>query len=887
MMVPENECRFFHSQQRGVMDRDRWTTIKRIFGEAIEVSPSERCDCVRRLGGDDEVLIEEVLSLIRSSESSGGFLDTPASPLPGGSKPDLEGATISNYFIHRRLGQGGMGAVYLASRKDGVHEQKVALKVLQNHYQPSMLQRFHQERRILAQLEHPGIARLLDGGDLSNGHPFYVMEYVEGVAIDEYCRYNGLDVSQILGLFMDVCHAVHYAHQNLIVHRDIKPGNILVTNKGQIKLLDFGIAKLLTTDNPESVSDATVMQQSMVTPSYASPEQVMLKPAGTSSDIYSLGVLLYRLLTEQLPYQLEDEAPHTLTHAICTQEPKAPSEIAGGKRRLLKGDLDNIVLMALRKEASRRYASAEAFAEDIGNYLNDYPVNATPDNLSYQIRKFVRRNMVGVLAAGIVSLLILGFAVHIYLQNDKIRLQAELTETERDAALKAQALAEQEKATAEAAVRFMQEMFTSVDPGKTKGKEVTAREILENASIKLRKEGVLKDQPQVKSTLHHTLGLTYMQLGDYPLAELHQKSALKLRREVLGDDDPETLRAMNLLGILYFRQGRLRETEKLWTEALQTRRRVLGAEAHRTLSSMSNLAILYIRMNKSALAEDMLQRTLEIERRVLGKTHPETLTTQNNLAGFLNERGRYRASEELHRATLQARMESLGADHPDTLQSEYNIGLLLMDQNRYQQAVDQFRKTLADRQKVLGATHPKTVRTRLMMAQALEKTGAYSEAKSHFEQSLEVLSRRSSASDEDLARTELYYGLMLQEQAQGDKYRAESLIRSAWNRSHEEGEPHPLATESALGMARLALAWDQPGKALKLIVDAETISLKEHGLEYPDTLAARRMRIETLLLLGKKDRILPLAEEWLDASISFYGKDHPNTKYAREIRYAL
>ncbi|BAO44069.1 serine/threonine-protein kinase [Thiolapillus brandeum] len=869
------------------MDKEQWEKIKRIFSEASDLPVPEREACVRRLADHDEGLIDEVMNLLQADGSSACFLDVPTSPLSAGSGNGLEGRSVGSYLVHHRLGQGGMGVVYLASRDDGVHEQRVALKVLLDHYEPVMRQRFHQERRILAQLDHPGIARLLDGGDLPDGHPFYVMDYVEGLALDEYCRSRKLGVHQILGLFMDVCRAIHYAHQNLIVHRDIKPGNILVTRKGEVKLLDFGIAKLLNADSPASVSDATILQQSMVTPSYASPEQVMGKTVGTSSDIYSLGVLLYQLLTGRLPYDLDDEAPHTLTHAICTQEPKPPSAVSQGDPKALRGDLDNMVLMALRKEPSRRYASAEAFAEDLGNYLNNYPVAATPDSLGYQFRKFVRRNTGGVLVAGIFSLLMLGFGVHIYQQNNKIRLQAALTKMERDAALRAKALAETEKATAEAAVKFMQEMFTSVDPGKSKGREVTAREILSKASDKLRKEKTLGNQPQVKAMLHHTLGLTYMQLGDYPLAELHQKSALELRREVLGNDDPETLRAMNLLGILYFRQGKLAKTEELWTEALNTRREVLGPEAHRTLSSMSNLAILYIRMNQFAAAEDMLKRTLEIERRTLGAAHAETLITQNNLAGFLNERGRYEESEKLHRATLNARIGSLGRNHPDTLQSQYNIGLLLMDQNKYPLAVKQFRKTLSGRQKVLGPTHPKTLRTLLMLAQALARAGNVAEARPRFEQSLELLSQQTSANTEDLVRAELYYGLLLLEPGQDAGDRAATLIQSAWQGSHEKDQAHPLAIEASLGMAQLALSRDDLRQALKITVEAETASNRDHGMEYPDTLAARKMRVEILLLMGRKDEAHPLADEWLAASTAFFGRDHPETEYARKVRHVF
>jgi serine/threonine protein kinase len=429
------------------MNADGWERLKQVFQEALQQPPAARASFLDTACGDDASLRREVESLLGAHEGAGPFLETPSQAMTEEALADpLLGRRIGSYRVLAEIGRGGMGAVYRAVRDDDVFHKEVAVKVLQSGLgSDSHRERFRQERQILASLDHPHIARLLDGGATADGRPYLVMELVVGDPIDAHCRRSGMPVRQRLELFRLVCGAVHYAHQNLVVHRDIKPGNVLVTGEGAPKLLDFGIAKLL----PQPGEDATVTQFQALTPLYASPEQLRGDTITTASDVYSLGVLLYELLTGRRPFELEGQRPDELVQAISEREPQRPSDAAAwatslattaddwsgtrnrvggattrpqssrepGSRlaRELRGDLDLIVMKALRKEPARRYGSPLELDEDLRRYLQGLPIGARPETLSYRAHKFVSRHRAGVgaaalllaiLAAGVVATLV-------------------------------------------------------------------------------------------------------------------------------------------------------------------------------------------------------------------------------------------------------------------------------------------------------------------------------------------------------------------------------------------------------------------------------------------------------------------------------------------------
>ncbi len=411
-------------------DFDRWQKLKDIFTEAIELAPESRHVYLSQLRINDKTLSDELAELIASEEESEEFLKKPFEinfDLP--SVQNYIGARIGNYKITREIGRGGMGAVFEATRQDDEFEQKVAVKLTDNSFlSDEFRRRFNNERQILAALEHPNIVRLFDGGILPNQTPYFVMEYVEGVSLKNYCRENAIDLEEKLDLFLQVCAAVTYAHQKLIVHRDLKPSNILVTENGQVKLLDFGIAKTL--DKAAQTQTANAPH----TPAYASPEQIKGESSSTLSDVYSLGIILYELLTEKSPAQIYQTSEFGLPQAICETNPKSPSaEMQKEKTKSknpkpLKGDLDNIVLKALRKEKEQRYASVERFADDIGNYLNGLPVQAHPQSFVYRASKFIKRNRLTVSLAAMAILLIISGVVAALWQSFEARKQQQIAE---------------------------------------------------------------------------------------------------------------------------------------------------------------------------------------------------------------------------------------------------------------------------------------------------------------------------------------------------------------------------------------------------------------------------------------------------------------------------
>ena len=412
------------------MDQARWQKIDGILKSALELPAAECSAFLEQACAGDESLRHEVERLIKSDAEASSFLDTPvfedaAGLLKEKEALSLAGQSIGPYKIIREIGHGGMGTVYLAMRSDDHYSKQVAIKLIGRGMDTrEILSRFRHERQILANLEHPNIARLLDGGTARDGLPYFVMEYIEGQPIDQYCDAKKLPVTERLKLFRTVCAAVHYAHQNLVIHRDIKPGNILVTAEGTSKLLDFGIAKLLNTELTEQTIPMTAAAMRPMTPDYASPEQVRGQQITTASDIYSLGVLLYELLTGQRPYHLKSTSPQEIERIICEQEPERPSDLieeagltieAKKKRaqsdflnpKLLRGDLDNIVLKAMRKEPGRRYTSAEQFSEDLRRHLEGLPVIARKDTFKYRAGKFVKRHKSGVVAAALIALALL------------------------------------------------------------------------------------------------------------------------------------------------------------------------------------------------------------------------------------------------------------------------------------------------------------------------------------------------------------------------------------------------------------------------------------------------------------------------------------------------
>lgn len=541
----------------------RWQRLQVLYDEALTMATAQRPQFVINSCGEDNILRDQLLSLLMQQPDAArtAFVNTSES-----ADARLEpGYIVDRYRIVRQIGSGGMGVVYQAERANSEFEQKVALKLVNsNLISPNIVARLKGERQILANLNHPNIARLIDGGATANGIPYLVMEYVEGTRIDLYCSTHELNIPARLKLFQQVCAAVHAAHQQLIIHRDIKPSNILVTADGVPKLLDFGIAKLIDADTRISDTALTMINERMLTPEYASPEQIRGEPLGTASDVYALGVLLYELLTGTKPYRFKGGTLSQLEELIQSHTPTKPSvalekiqeQSATGiditLTRTLRGDLDTIVLKAMHKDIARRYGSASALADDIENYLANRPIAARPDSIGYIARKFWQRNRWVVSSVMIAVLVVIGLTIFYTL-----KLAAE-----RD-------VAEREKLTATRVSQFMTEVFRVANPNESKANTVPVREVLDNAATRIDRE--LGSEPQVQIALLQKMAQAYIGIGLWNSAESLLTKAATRQRNLYGSDNLELAGILTALANVQHRRAQFDEERASLENALAIR----------------------------------------------------------------------------------------------------------------------------------------------------------------------------------------------------------------------------------------------------------------------------------------------------------------------------
>ncbi len=857
----------------------RWQRVEQIFDAAAELPEPERAALLDRTCAGDADLRREVESLLAHDLADDHFIeaavaavtpetlmmaDTSAqtamsddAPFPG---------WIGPYRIVREIGSGGMGVVYEAIREDEF-KKRVALKIIKRGMDTvSIVRRFHRERQILAALAHPNITALLDGGTIADGRPFFVMEFVEGEPIAEYCDRRKLTIRQRLEMFRVICTAVQYAHQNLVVHRDLKPSNILVTSDGLPKLLDFGIAKILNTGATPGTTGLTVAPMRIMTPEYASPEQVRAEPITTSTDVYSLGVLLYELLTGHHPHRFKTLTPQELERVICEQPPERPSvvvtradqetgERAGQKvltpqtvsatregapgqlRKRLKGDLDNILLKALQKEPDRRYASVEQFSEDIRRHLTGLPVLARNDTMAYRTGKFVSRHKVGVFAVAAVAFTLVAGVI--------------VSSWEAMRARRAEQTAVTESATARAVNDFLQNdllaqasAYQQSKPNTKPNPDLKVRTALDRAAVRI--EGKFGGQPLVEASIRETIGSTYLELGLYPAAQRQVERAFELRRRLLGDqhpdtltsmsdlvriervqgnypraaqlaakvlegrrhllgeEHPDTLKSMGALATIYYFESKYSQAESLEAKMLKAGRRIWGEDHPNTVGVMTDLAATYKREGKYAQAEPLFIRGLELRGRISGQEHPETLAVMNNLAGLYYEEGKYAQAEPLWTSALEIRRRIFGEEHPDTLQSRNNMALLYVAEGKYDQAQQLYQRTLEIRRRLSGTGHVSTLILMNNLADLYDLEGKYPLAEALFNEALKT--GRLALGDEHEVTLDSLMGLADMYRRQGRYALAESVYANVLESQRRAlGDVHPdtVSTFTSLGHVRL------------------------------------------------------------------------------------
>jgi len=828
---------------------DRWHTVDALFAEALDHPPEERAAFLDAACGDDDELRDAVAQLLAASDASATFLESAraldwAAPLL--MPPEAPDAQVGPYRIERELGRGGMGTVYLATRDD-VHKQ-VALKLVRAPLaDPARIDRFLQERTVLAQLDHPHIARLLDAGTTADGMPYFAMEYVDGCPIDRYGDDHRLSIDERLALFETVCEAVQHAHQNLVVHRDLKPSNILVTDDGTVKLLDFGVAKLLADVPGGGAVPRTRTGARLLTPEYAAPEQIIGQPLSTGTDVYALGVLLFELLTGRRPYDVRGRRPSEVERIICDTPPtkpstavyrhpaaasggEAPSSHQEGARtrqasaealpQRLRGDLDAIVLKALRKEPERRYRSAGDLGDDIRRHRTNQPVRARPDTLGYRTRKFLSRNQWSVVAATALVLLLAGFAT---LHTTRVTQERNRAQTEAEKAREVSA--------------FLVDLFEAANPAVTQGDTLTAYDLLDRGAARA---AALSDRPTIQAQLFDAVGRAYTSLGEYPQADSLLHRALSLQRSTYGAGSRAVADAEYALGLLYKHQRDFVRADSLFAAALPTYRDRLGLSHAVIARSLAHRAEAQRNLNGQLdEAEARAREALAIIDRLEQPSTDDRLFAQGTLALVLRSQDRLDEAEAVYRSILDEQRRRLPAGRSDLAASLNNLAYLLKTRGAYAEAEPLYREALSTLQSVYGRDHPDALMFMSNLASVLH--------------------------------------------AQGKRDATEQVLREKARLAQQRYGPDHWRTGSALvsGVGRLLMNENNCAGALPVLREGVATYARSLGTDHPWTAQARGM-----LGICRADQRRPEANATLDASHAHF-EDALRTNHAGLQLYML
>jgi len=827
---------------------ERWRRVKEIFSAALDRIPEERDAFLKEACAGDAALRAEVDDLIAADSGVGDFLDTPAvveqsnHAAPG----TLLDEPFERYRLKRVISTGGMGVVYEAEQE---HPRRtVAVKVMKEGIaSPDALRRFEFEAHVLGGLRHPGIAQVFEagthhteeipGGVKGRGVPFFVMEYVpDALSITDFAAQKKLGTKERVNLFTQVCNAVHHGHQKGIIHRDLKPANILVDAQGQVKVIDFGVARATDADLALT-TQKTDVGQLIGTVQYMSPEQCTADPnlLDIRSDIYSLGVVLYELLCGELPYDVRSAAIFEASRLIREQPPKRPSTV----NRSLRGDVETIVLKALEKERSHRYQTLAALADDLQRYLGGEVILARPAGPATKAIKIVKRNPAISLAAFVAVASLIGFFVYVvFWSYPRIRAEHDLAveagkvaEREREAALLAKARSDAEAEKARLVNDFLETTFLSADPYRA-GDDLDKHEMLDLAAARIEIE--FADQPEIRASLHDTIALVYLNRGFLDAAEKQSKMALDIRSELFGPQSLEVLEVRCYLSQIYLGQGRIAEADAILEEVGEFCARELNEDHVLTRRAENCLALVRRIQGRYTESEQLLRRTLAWRIHTAGEVNHSTLSTKYALAGVLDSLGRYAESERLHREVYEGRRANLGDNHPSTLQSRSNLANVAMLAGRLDHAEEMYRKVIVKMDDALGLDHPDTLVTRNNLAIVLKRKGELEES--------------------------------------------EEINRDVLNRRIKHlGEEHPVTLNSRNNLANVIKAMGRLAEAEGMLRDLVEVRTRVLGPEHPETLES----MGNLGIVFNKRRKFSEAESihrtTLDARGRVLGEDHPAT----------
>jgi eukaryotic-like serine/threonine-protein kinase len=848
---------------------DRFRRVDALFDAALEKAAGERADFLAAACEDDPALYDEVIALLETAataesvigEDIGAFAGELLASLGEAARVEetslAAGARLGPWRIVGEIGRGGMGAVYLAARDDGQFEKRVALKLVKRGMDTDeVLRRFRAERQILAALEHPNIARLYDGGATEDGRPYLVMEHVDGIPIDTYCETHGLGVEARLALFASACGAVQHAHQSLVVHRDLKPSNVLVSGGGEVKLLDFGIAKLLDPAG-EDLTPRTRTGLRVLTPEYAAPEQLRGEPATTAADVWALGVILYLLLTGQRPV------------AGAAGEATRPSLVARAEwRRRLRGDLDTIVRKALAPDSSRRYASAQHLLDDLERHRTGLPILARPPGLAYRAGKYVRRHRVGVAATGAALLALImssaAWAVRVTQERDT---------------------AHAERAAAEEVSRFLTDLFAASDPfapGPERRDTLRARDLVRLGADRLRDDTHVA--PALRARMLIVLGKVHQELALHDDAEALLREAVDVRRALHDHPHADLAEAIGALASLLHTRGRFDDAEPLAREALALRRAVHAPEEPAVAGALHALARLLMVNRELEEAETLQREAVDIQRRSLDRTDLALADGLSVLARILMAQGRNDEAEQIFRESALLRRDAHGDAHPLTAVGLIDLGLVLRRLERLDEAAAALVEADAINRAALGERHPHLVHNLNGLAFVRNAQGDFEEAGRLLERSIDIQQDYGDAPQLSVA-WDAYAGVL---EARGDLAGAERAQREALavaRRVH--GDEHWAVGLMTVRVARRVHAAGSAPRALPLFRDGLALLERTRPPQDVDRAMARVGLGALLRDMGRYDEAEPHLRETYDLLAATRGTEDAFANRAREALAAL
>lgn len=839
-----------------------WREVLECFDRLLTLDAEERAQELAHLSLHRPDLHSHVLTLLRAdlAAEARGFLSGDAAEMLNIDQLDADGAPESgarfgSYELERQLGCGGMGDVWLARRVDGRFEGRVALKVLHAHVaQSAARERFVREGRILGQLSHPHIARLLDAGATPVGVLYLVLEYVAGEPLDRWCEDRCLDIEARLKIFLQVCQAVSHAHAHLVIHRDLKPANILVTPGGQIKLLDFGIAKLVEAEKAAEETELTRASGRALTPDFAAPEQILGRPITTSTDVYALGVLLYLLLAGRRPYRRQNMPLRELERDVLDTEATplgraaVASEEAAGiaerrrttpqkLRRALTGDLETIAAKAMRTEPARRYTSVDQLSADIERYLTGRPVLAARDSWAYRTGKFVRRHVLGVGIAAAAVLLAAGFTIAMSMQ---------VARTAR------------ERVRAEQVSGFLVDLFELSDPYKARGNEVTARELLDHGAERI--ETQFAAQPETRAALQRTVGQVYGRLGLAREAQPLLEKALAGLEEIHGPTHPEIAATLNEIGNVMLDQGKLDTARTRLEAALKMRRDLVGADDAAVARTLMDLGRVAQDSGDVSGSERYLRDSLAMYSRLGLGAGTEASDAMDELGILLVYVGRFADAVDQFQAALKIDRQALGMDHPRTIIETHNLAFALQSLGRFAEAEPLFHETNEQLNRVFGAEHPFTIDALSNYGRFLRHKGDFVEAEQVFRKVLE-LNLRVHQPDEDVVGTsQVNLGIVLHDL--GRLPEAEAQFRAALA-TYAKSLPsdHPSLSAALAGIGRVLVDEGRVKEAMPLLRKAADVTSSAELADSPMRAMARISLGSALARTGAYEEAAPLLRE--------------------------